>query len=87
MPTLSQLLACHGIAPSLTTNIEPHRDHQGVWGIKFSAPGKPAGVLMDLANATTLAGELRTISAHAIAERIDTAASKAKRFMKSPSPR
>ena len=85
MPTLSQLLSRHGVSSRNTVNIEPHRDDQGVWRIKFSAPGDPTGVLVDCGSASRLAAELRLISEVALAERIDAAVANAKRFARSPS--
>jgi len=87
MATLSTVLSRYGLFGRITANIEPHRDDQGKWGIKFSAPGDPAGVSIDLAGASKLAAELRGISEIALAERIDDAVSRAKRYAKSPFPR
>jgi hypothetical protein len=87
MPTLSQVLSRYGISSRILAHIEPHRDDQGTWRIKFSAPGNPAGVSVDLAGASKLTAELRGISEMALAERIDAAVSKAKSFAKSPFPR
>jgi len=61
-------------------SIEPHRDDQGMWRIKFSAPGNPAGVSMNIGGASRLAAELKGISEIALAERIDAAVSMAKTF-------
>jgi len=85
MPTLSQVLSRHGVPPRLVANIEPHRDDQGVWRIKFTAPGNPAGVTVDVDGASKIAAELRSISELAIAERIGAAVSKARNFARSPS--
>jgi hypothetical protein len=87
MATLSTVLSRYGISSRITASIEPHRNDQGKWGIKFSAPGDPAGVSIDLVVASKLAAELRGISETALAGRIDDAVSKAKRYAKSPFPR
>src|SRR5712692_9708820 len=87
MATLSTVLSRYGLFGRITANIEPHRDDQGKWGIKFSAPGDPAGVSIDLAGASKLAAELRGIAEAPLAERIDDAVSRAKRYAKSPFPR
>src|SRR6266571_7315045 len=70
MATLSTVLSRYGLFGRITANIEPHRDDQGKWGIKFSAPGDPAGVSIDLAGASKLAAELRGIAEAPLAERI-----------------
>ncbi len=62
MATLSTVLSRYGLFGRITANIEPHRDDQGKWGIKFSAPGDPAGVSIDLGGASKLAAELRGIA-------------------------
>jgi len=87
MPTLSQVLSRYGISNRILVSIEPHRDDQGMWRIKFSAPGNPAGVSMNISGASRLAAELKGISEIALAERIDAAVSMAKTFAKSPFPR
>ncbi len=87
MATLSTVLSRYGISSRIAANIEPHRDDQGIWRIKFSAPGDPAGVAVDLGGASKLAAELRNISELTLAERIDDAVSKAKRYARSPLPR
>jgi len=79
MATLSTVLSRYGISGRITASIEPHRNDQGNWGVKFSAPGDPAGVSIDLGGASNLAAELRGISEIALAERIDAAVLKAKR--------
>jgi hypothetical protein len=43
MATLSTVLSRYGLLGRITASIEPHRNDQGNWGIKFSAPGDPAG--------------------------------------------
>ena len=87
MATLSTVLSRYGISSRITASIEPHRNDQGIWGIKFSAPGDPAGVSIDLGGASKLAAELRGIAETTLAKRIDDAVSKAKRYAKSPFPR
>ena len=87
MATLSTVLSRYGISSRITASIEPHRNDQGIWGIKFSAPGDPAGVSIDLGGASKLAAELRGIAEVALAQRIDDAVSRAKRYAKSPFPR
>jgi hypothetical protein len=87
MATLSTVLSRYGISGRITASIEPHRNDQGNWGIKFSAPGDPAGVSIDLGGASNLAAELRGIAETTLAGRIDDAVSKAKRYAKSPFPR
>ena len=87
MATLSTVLSRYGVSSRITVNIEPHRDEQGVWRIKFSAPGDPAGVAVDLGGASRLAAELRNISELDLAARIDDAVAKAKRYARSPQPR
>ncbi len=87
MATLSTVLSRYGISSRITASIEPHRNDQGIWGIKFSAPGDPAGVSIDLGGASKLAAELRGIAEAPLAERIDDAVSRAKRYAKSPFPR
>jgi hypothetical protein len=86
MPTLSQVLSRYGVPSRLLATIEPHRDHQGIWRIKFGAPGNPAGVSLDLDGASKLARELRGISEMILAERIDTAVLRARIFTKSAFP-
>jgi hypothetical protein len=80
MATLSTVLSRYGISGRITASIEPHRNDQGNWGIKFSAPGDPTGVSIDLGGASKLAAELRGISESALAKRIDDAVSRAKRY-------
>jgi hypothetical protein len=87
MATLSTVLSRYGLLGRITASIEPHRNDQGIWGIKFSAPGDPAGVSIDLGGASKLAAELRGIAETTLAKRIDDAVSKAKRYSKSPFPR
>ena len=87
MPTLSQVLSRYGLSSRITASIEPHRDDEGIWGIKFSAPGNPVGVSVDLGGASRLAAELRGISEIPLAERIDAAVAKARSFARSPFPR
>jgi hypothetical protein len=87
MAALSVVLARYGISGRITASIEPHRGDQGRWGIKFSVPGNPAGVSLDLDDASRLAAELRGISEAALGERIEDAIVKAKRYAKSPFPR
>jgi hypothetical protein len=87
MATLSTVLSRYGIPGRITASIEPHRDDQGVWGVKFSAPGDPAGVSIDVGGASKLAAELRGIAELALAQRIDAAVSKAQRYARSPFPR
>ena len=87
MATLSTVLSRYGLFGRITASIEPHRNDQGIWGIKFSAAGDPAGVSIDLGGASKLAAELRGISESALAKRIDDAVSRAKRYAKSPFPR
>jgi hypothetical protein len=87
MATLSTVLSRYGISSRITASIEPHRNDQGIWGIKFNAPGDPAGVSIDLGGASKLAAELRGIAEAPLAERIDDAVSRAKRYAKSPFPR
>src|SRR2546429_6159777 len=84
MPTLTQTLSRYGISGRDTKNVEPRRDGQGVWRIKFSAPGDPTGVLVGCEDALRLADALRFLSDAALADRIVTAVAKAKRFTRSP---
>jgi hypothetical protein len=87
MATLSTVLSRYGISSRITASIEPHRNDQGHWGIKFTAPGDPTGVSIDLGGASKLAAELRGIAETTLAKRIDDAVSRAKRYAKSPFPR
>ncbi len=69
-----------GLPDRSAFEIEPHRDDQGIWRIKFSHEGDPA-ILMSQGHATRLADEIRSVNHH-LAKQIETCLEKAKRYSK-----
>ena len=79
MLTLSALLLENGLPNLPALLIEPHRNHGGVWRIKFSdVTGEPLS--MSAVQATTMASSLHGIGETELAEEIDNAITTARRY-------
>jgi hypothetical protein len=79
MLTLSALLLENGLPNLPALLIEPHRNHGGVWRIKFSyETGEPLS--MSAVQATTMASSLHEIGETELAEEIDGAITTARRY-------
>ena len=79
MLTLSALLLENGLPNLPALLIEPHRNHGGVWRIKFSyVTGEPLS--MSAVQATTMASSLHGIGETELAEEIDHAITTARRY-------
>ena len=79
MLTLSALLLENGLPNLPALLIEPHRNHGGVWRIKFSyVTGEPLS--MSAVQATTMASSLHEIGETELAEEIDGAITTARRY-------
>jgi hypothetical protein len=79
MLTLSALLLENGLPNLPALLIEPHRNHGGVWRIKFSyETGEPLS--MSAVQATTMASSLHEIGETELAEEIDSAITTARRY-------
>lgn len=79
MLTLSALLLENGLPNLPALLIEPHRNHGGVWRIKFSyEAGEPLS--MSAVQATTMASSLHEIGETELAEEIDGAITTARRY-------
>jgi hypothetical protein len=79
MPTVTEILSRYGVSSLITSTIEPHRDDQSQWRVKFSGSGAPS-VLMDIGGASRLAAELREIAEIALADRLDEAIATTRRY-------
>jgi len=79
MPTVSDILSRYGVSSQITSTIEPHRDDDGQWRIKFSGSGAPS-VLMDVGGASKLSIELRNVADADLADRLDAVITTAKRY-------
>jgi hypothetical protein len=79
MLTLSALLLENGLPNLPALLIEPHRNHGGVWRIKFSyETGEPLS--MSAVQATSMASSLHEIGETELAEEIDSAITTARRY-------
>jgi hypothetical protein len=79
MLTLSALLLENGLPNLPALLIEPHRNHGGVWRIKFSyETGEPLS--MSAVQATTMASSLHEIGETELADEIDGAITTARRY-------
>ncbi len=79
MLTLSALLLENGLPNFPALLIEPHRNHGGVWRIKFSyETGEPLS--MSAVQATTMASSLHEIGETELAQEIDGAITTAQRY-------
>ena len=79
MLTLSALLLETGLPNLPALLIEPHRNHGGVWRIKFSyETGEPLS--MSAVQATSMASSLHEIGETELAEEIDSAITTARRY-------
>jgi hypothetical protein len=79
MPTLSALLFENGLPDLPVLLIEPHRNHGGVWRIKFSyETGEPLS--MSAVQASTMASRLHNIGEAELADEIDGAIENARRY-------
>ena len=79
MLTVSEILSRYGVSSPITSTIEPHRDDQGQWRVKFSGAGAPS-VLMDIGGATKLASELHELADIALADRLNAVITTATRY-------
>jgi hypothetical protein len=76
MLTLSALLSENGLPNLPVLLIEPHRNHGGVWRIKFSyETGEPLS--MSAVQASTMASSLQEIGEVELADEIDGAVKRA----------
>jgi hypothetical protein len=79
MPTLSSLLFVNGLPDLPVLLIEPHRNHGGVWRIKFNyETGEPLSMSAD--QASTLVSSLHQIGELELADEIDGAVKSAMRY-------
>ena len=79
MADLSQLLFSNGLPDLPVVLIEPHRNHQGVWRIKFCyASGQPLS--MSAVQASSLATDLHQIGEELLAGEINDAVRNATRY-------
>ena len=79
MPTLSKLLLENGLPDLPVLLIEPHRNHRGIWRIKFSyETGEPFS--MAASQASIMASSLHEIGEVELAEEIDDAMRTAARY-------
>jgi hypothetical protein len=79
MPTLSKLLLENGLPDLPVLLIEPHRNHRGIWRIKFSyATGEPFS--MGAPQASIMVSRLHEIGEVELAEEIDGAMRTATRY-------
>jgi hypothetical protein len=78
MPTLSKLLLENGLPDLPVLLIEPHRNHRGIWRIKFSyETGEPFS--MATSQASIMASSLHEIGEIELAGEIDSAMQIARR--------
>ena len=79
MSTLSALLSENGLPNLKVLLIEPHRNHGGVWRIKFSyETAEPLS--MSTLQASTMASRLNKIGEVELADEIDDAIKNAVRY-------
>jgi hypothetical protein len=79
MPTLSKLLLENGLPDLPVLLIEPHRNHRGIWRIKFSyETGEPFS--MAATQASIMASCLHEIGEIELAEDINGATRSAMRY-------
>jgi hypothetical protein len=79
MLTLSALLFENGLPNLPVLLIEPHRNHGGVWRIKFSyETGEPLS--MSAIQATTMALSIHKMGEAELADEIDSAVKTAERY-------
>jgi hypothetical protein len=79
MSTLSTLLLENGLPNLRVLLIEPHRNHRGVWRIKFSyETAEPLS--MSTVQASTMASRLYKIGEVELADEIDDAIKNATRY-------
>jgi len=79
MSTLSTLLLENGLPNLRVLLIEPHRNHRGVWRIKFSyETAEPLS--MSTVQASTMASRLNNIGEVELADEIDDAIKSAVRY-------
>ena len=79
MLTLSALLLENGLPNLPALLIEPHRNHGGVWRIKFSyETGEPLS--MSAVQATTMDSSIHEFGLTELAEEIDGAITTARRY-------
>ena len=79
MLTLSKLLIENGLLDQPILLVEPHRNHAGVWRIKFSYD-EFEPLSMDAEQASKLAGKLYEIGQGEIASEIDEAVGRARHY-------
>jgi hypothetical protein len=79
MFTLSNLLLNNGLPDEPILLIEPHRNHAGVWRIKFTYDHFEA-LSMNADQASRLAGTLYEIGQGEIASEIDEAVGRARHY-------
>src|SRR4051812_30362942 len=79
MPTLSALLLENGLPDLSVLLIEPHRNHDGVWRIKFSYESSEP-LSMSSRQASTMAAVLHEIGEAELANEIDDAIRSAVRY-------
>jgi hypothetical protein len=79
MPALSKLLLEHGLPDLPVLLIEPHRNHRGIWRIKFNyETGEPFS--MAATQASIMVSRLLKIGEVELAEEIDGAMKIATRY-------
>jgi hypothetical protein len=79
MSTLSALLLENGLPNLPVLLIEPHRNHRGVWRIKFTY-GTAEPLSMSTVQASTMASRLYKIGEFQLADEIDEAIKNAMRY-------
>ena len=77
MPTLSKLMLENGLPDLPVLLIEPHRNHRGIWRIKFSYE---TGGPFSATQASIMASSLHEIGEVELAEEIDDAMRIAARY-------
>ena len=78
MLTRAAILDKFGLPDRAAFEIEPHRDHTGIWRIKFSHKGDPANHASQ-GSATRLADAIRSVDRR-LAEQIEACIEKARRY-------
>jgi hypothetical protein len=79
MLTLPALLFQNGLPDRPPSLIEPHRNHAGVWRIKFSYEASEP-LSMDIVQASTTSSRLREIGEIELADEVASAVTSAKRY-------
>jgi len=77
--TLATVLVHHGLPDSAPEMVEAHRNHRGLWRIKFNYD-ETEPLSMDTTQASLLAGHLRHIGEAALADEIEGAIRQAERY-------